>query len=137
MGTLLAFNHDGTTSKTIITCLTAGQSVWLETTVYADADIESNQFNKFTTFSGVLLYSKYIVAYHDFQVIVFQQGDSNVYFIDTCRKLSFNYHLIPTLFSLDRTKLPSIKQVYLQEATFSVRVWVDKVENNVKGTLKY
>ena len=54
MGYLKAFNQIA--SKTIITRLTAGQTVWLETSNFADAGVYSTTFNKFTTFSGVLLY---------------------------------------------------------------------------------
>ena len=55
MGTSLA-KQSKSASKTIITRLTAGQSVWLETAYYANAGIASDNNNKFTTFSGVLLY---------------------------------------------------------------------------------
>ena len=56
MGTLLAYNYAMVTSKTIITHLSAGQSVWLETYAYNDANVYGASYNKFTTFSGVLLY---------------------------------------------------------------------------------
>ena len=56
LGTLLAQNFGIRTSQTIITRLTAGQSVWLETTYYHDTSISSQSSNKFATFSGVLLY---------------------------------------------------------------------------------
>ena len=55
MGTLVADTYT-VPSKTIITRLTAGQSVWLEVTFHAGVTIDSNTVNKFTTFSGVLLY---------------------------------------------------------------------------------
>ena len=55
MGT--AYDSHGTTSsKTIITRLTAGQSVWLEIAYHDNAATGNNNDNKFTTFSGALLY---------------------------------------------------------------------------------
>ena len=56
MGSLRVYNYRMMASKTIIIRLTAGQSVWLETTWESGADIDSNSSNKFVTFSGVLLY---------------------------------------------------------------------------------
>ena len=60
MGTVLAYNFGTLASKTILTRLTSGQSVWLESTYYSDAQVRGdtvdNTFNKFVTFSGVLLY---------------------------------------------------------------------------------
>ena len=48
-GTLVAYNYSSIASKTIITPLIAGQSVWLQTVYYGDASVHN-------TFSGVLLY---------------------------------------------------------------------------------
>ena len=56
MGTLKAYGYGQVTSKTIIARLTAGQSVWLESAYYPDASISATGWNKFTTFSDVLLY---------------------------------------------------------------------------------
>ena len=56
MGTLKAYAYEQVTSKTIITRLTTGQSVWLENAFFPDASISATGWNKFTTFSGVLLY---------------------------------------------------------------------------------
>ena len=55
MGTLKTVTYTAT-SKTIITRLSTGQSVWLETAYTANVSIDSNSNNKFTAFSGVLLY---------------------------------------------------------------------------------
>lgn len=43
-------------TKTLILRLSAGQSVWLQAFYVSDGDISSDIRNKFTTFSGVLLY---------------------------------------------------------------------------------
>ena len=56
MGTLKALTYATSASKTIITRLTAGEAVWLEIAYHSDASIRGSSINKFTTFSGVLLY---------------------------------------------------------------------------------
>ena len=56
MGSLKSFSYGINASKTIIMRLTAGESVWLQTTYRPNVSIVSSGFNRFMTFSGVLLY---------------------------------------------------------------------------------
>ena len=56
MGNLRAFSQFEMASKSIIARLVAGQAVWLETAYFPDASVDTSTFDKFTTFSGTLLY---------------------------------------------------------------------------------
>ena len=56
MGNLRAFSQFEMASKSIIARLVAGQAVWLETAYFPDASVDTSTFDKFTTFSGALLY---------------------------------------------------------------------------------